>query len=70
MARIYLDYAATTPTHHEVLNTMLPYFTEGFGNPSSIYSYGQEARGAVEEAREKVAGLIGARDDEIVFTMQ
>ncbi len=68
MKRIYLDYAATTPTHPEVLKAMLPYFNEAFGNPSSIYSYGQEARGAVEEARAKVAGLIGARDEEIVFT--
>ena len=47
---------------------MLPHFTDGFGNPSSIYSYGQEARGAIEDAREKVAGLIGARPEEIVFT--
>jgi cysteine desulfurase len=47
---------------------MLPYFTDDFGNPSSIYSYGQEARGAMDEARERVAGLIGARDEEIVFT--
>lgn len=68
MKRIYLDYAATTPTHPEVVQAMLPYFTENFGNPSSIYSYGQEARGAIETARGKVAGLIGARDDEIIFT--
>ena len=68
MKRIYLDYAATTPTHPEVVKTMLPYFTEAFGNPSSIYSYGQEAKGAIEEARAKVADLIGARDEEIVFT--
>jgi cysteine desulfurase len=68
MGRIYLDYAATTPTHPDVLKAMLPYFTEAFGNPSSIYSCGQEAKGAVEEARIKVAGLIGARDEEIVFT--
>ena len=68
MGRIYLDYAATTPTHPEVVKVMLPYFTDAFGNPSSIYSYGQEAKGAVEEARTKVAGLIGARDEEIVFT--
>ena len=68
MGRIYLDYAATTPTHPDVLKAMLPYFTEAFGNPSSIYSYGQEAKGAVEEARARVAGLIGARDEEIVFT--
>jgi cysteine desulfurase len=68
MKRVYLDYAATTPTHPEVVKTMLPYFTESFGNPSSIYSYGQEARGAIEEARRKVATLIGAHEDEIVFT--
>lgn len=68
MKRIYLDYAATTPTHPEVVKAMLPYFTEIFGNPSSIYSYGQEAKGAIEEARAKVASLIGARDEEIVFT--
>jgi len=68
MRRIYLDYAATTPTHPEVVKTMLPYFTDVFGNPSSIYSYGQEAKGAIEGARTKVADLIGARDEEIVFT--
>ena len=68
MRRIYLDYAATTPTHPEVVKVMLPYFTEAFGNPSSIHSYGQEAKGAVGEARVKVANLIGARDEEIVFT--
>jgi len=68
MRRIYLDYAATTPTHPEVVKAMLPYFTDVFGNPSSIYSYGQEAKGAIEEARVKVADLIGARREEIVFT--
>jgi cysteine desulfurase len=68
MRRIYLDHAATTPTHPEVVKAMLPYFTDAFGNPSSIYSYGQEARGAVEEARTKVAELIGARSEEIIFT--
>lgn len=68
MKRIYLDYAATTPTHPDVVKAMLPYFTDVFGNPSSIYSYGQEAKGAVEEARTKVAALINARDEEIVFT--
>jgi len=68
MKRIYLDYAATTPTHPEVVKAMLPYFTDVFGNPSSIYSYGQEAKGAIEEARAKVADLIGAQDKEIVFT--
>jgi cysteine desulfurase len=68
MRRIYLDHAATTPTHPEVVKAMLPYFTDAFGNPSSIYSYGQEARGAIEEARTKVAELIGARSEEIIFT--
>ncbi len=68
MKRIYLDYAATTPTHPEVVKAMLPCFTEVFGNPSSIYSCGQEAKGAIEEARVKVADLIGALDEEIVFT--
>ncbi len=68
MGRIYLDYAATTPPHLEVLKAMLPYFTDAFGNPSSIYSYGQEAKGAIEEARVKVAALIGSRPEEIVFT--
>ena len=68
MKRIYLDYAATTPTHPEVLKAMLPYFTEVFGNPSSIYSYGQEAKGAIGEAMVQVAELIGARDEEIIFT--
>ena len=68
MRRIYLDYAATTPAHPEVAKTMLPYFTDAFGNPSSIHSYGQEAKVAIEEARVKVANLIGARDEEITFT--
>jgi len=68
MKRIYLDYAATTPTHPEVVKAMLPYFTETFGNPSSLYSYGQEAKRATDEARSKVARLIGARGGEIVFT--
>ena len=68
MRRIYLDYAATTPTHPEVVKAMLPYFTDAFGNPSSIHSYGQEAKGAIEEVRVKVAHLINARDEEIVLT--
>ena len=68
MKRIYLDYAATTPTHPDVVEAMLPYFSDSFGNPSSIYSYGQESKGAAEKAREQVANLIGAHDDEIVFT--
>ena len=68
MKRIYLDYAATTPTHPQVVKAMLPCFTDAFGNPSSIHSYGQEAKGAVDEARIKLAELIGAGSEEIVFT--
>lgn len=68
MKRIYLDYAATTPVHPEVVKTMSPYFTDSFGNPSSIHSYGQEAREAVEETRATVAALVGASADEIFFT--
>ena len=68
MKRIYLDYAATTPTHPEVLKAMLPYFTDVFGNPSSIHSFGQEAQEAVEKARSQASALIGARSQEIVFT--
>ena len=68
MKRIYLDYAATTPTAPEVVEAMLPYFTDRFGNPSSIHSFGQEGKAAIEEAREKIANLIGAKQEEIIFT--
>jgi cysteine desulfurase len=68
MKKIYLDHAATTPTHPEVMKAMLPYFTDSFGNPSSIHALGQEARQAIEKARGQVAALIGAKEDEIVFT--
>lgn len=68
MKRIYLDHAATTPTHPDVVEAMLPYFSESFGNPSSIHFLGQETRVAVDEARERIASLIGARVDEIIFT--
>ncbi len=68
MKRIYLDYAATTPVHPDVVQEMLPYFHQYFGNPSSIYSIGQEAREGVENARTQIASLIGALPDEIVFT--
>ncbi len=68
MKRIYLDYAATTPAHPEVVKAMIPYFADCFGNPSCLYSYGQEAKEAIEEARVKVADLIGARSSELVFT--
>jgi cysteine desulfurase len=69
MKRIYLDHAATTPVHPEVAKSILPYFSERFGNASTLYSYGQEAREAVEEARGKVALLAGAQSPkEIIFT--
>lgn len=68
MNRIYLDYAATTPIHPEAVAAMMPYLSDAFGNPSSIYSFGQEAKAAMEEARDKIAALIGARSEEIVFT--
>ena len=68
MKKIYLDYAATTPTDPEVLKIMLPYFTDRFGNPSSIHSFGQEAKAAIEKAREEIASFLGAKQDEIIFT--
>lgn len=68
MKRIYLDYAATTPVLPEVLEEMLPYFSEKFGNPSTLYSYGREAKNKIENAREIIANFIGAGQDEIVFT--
>ena len=68
MKRIYMDHAATTSTDVEVVKAMEPYFTLKYGNPNSIHSFGQGAREAVEEARGKVAHLIGANPAEIVFT--
>ena len=68
MNRIYLDYNATTPVEPEVLDAMLPYFSGDFGNASSIHTFGQRARAAVETAREQVAALLGARPQEIIFT--
>lgn len=65
---IYLDHSATTPVRPEVLEAMLPHFSLGFGNPSSIYTIGQEARKAVDDAREQAARILGARMSEIVFT--
>jgi cysteine desulfurase len=65
---IYLDYNATTPVDREVLEAMLPYFAENFGNASSIHSCGQDGRSAVDSARDSVAALIGAKPAEIVFT--
>ncbi len=68
MNRIYLDHNATTAVDPAVLDAMLPYFTGEFGNASSIHTFGQRARAAVETAREQVAALVGARPQEIVFT--
>jgi cysteine desulfurase len=68
MSRIYLDHNATTPLDPRVLDAMLPILREGFGNPSSLHWFGQQARAAVDMAREKVAALIGASPGEIVFT--
>jgi cysteine desulfurase len=68
MRRVYFDHNATTPVDPAVLEAMLPFFTEEFGNASSIHSTGQRARAAVERAREQVAALIGARPAEITFT--
>lgn len=65
---IYLDHAATTPVKREVLEAMLPCFSEKFGNPSSIYSIGRESRKALDEARDQVANAIGAQPKEIYFT--
>ncbi len=65
---IYLDYAATTPVDERVLAKMMPYFRENYGNPSSIHRLGQKAEAAVDEAREKVASVLGCRADEIIFT--
>jgi cysteine desulfurase len=68
MRRVYMDANATTPLLPEVLEAMQPYFVERFGNASSVHSFGQQARGAVEQARIKVAALLHCRPAEIVFT--
>ena len=68
MKRIYLDYAATTPVDPRVKKAMQPYFTEKFGNTMSLHSFGQEAKIALEESRQKVVDLIGAKPSEIIFT--
>ncbi len=65
---VYMDHAATTPVRPEVARAMLPYFSERFGNPSSLYALAREAKEAVEEARRRVAAAIGARPEEIFFT--
>ncbi len=68
MKRRYLDYSATTPVKKEVLEAMIPYFTETFGNASSIHTFGQIAKEVLTESRKKVANLINANENEIFFT--
>jgi len=68
MRKVYLDHSATTPSDPRVVEAMLPYLTEKFGNASSVHSFGQEARAAVDRARRQVAAFAGARANEIVFT--
>lgn len=68
MRRVYLDHAATTPLDARVLEAMLPWLKEHFGNASSVHALGRKARFAVEESRERIAGLLGAEPSEIIFT--
>ena len=68
MREVYLDYSATTPTKEEVVREMIPYYTEVYGNPSSLYSPGLRAKEGVAQARQQVADLIGADPKEIFFT--
>jgi len=68
MRKVYLDHIAATPLHPEALEAMRPFFGEAYGNPQSLHAAGLEAQEAVEEAREEVAGLIGAANSEIYFT--
>ena len=68
MRKVYLDHAATTPLHPEVLSLMYEFMRDTFGNPSSVHSFGREAKKFTQEARQKVADLIGATPEEIYFT--
>lgn len=68
MKKVYLDYGAATPIHPQAIEAMIPYLGELFGNPQSLHDWGQEAKEAIEEARGKVASLIGAQPEEIIFT--
>ena len=68
MKKIYLDYAATTPVDKDVLKAMMPYFSERFGNPSSVHGYGQEALVALDRARHTVADMLGCLSQEVIFT--
>ena len=66
--KVYLDFAATTPVDDRVMEAMLPFYSEQFGNPSSMHSFGQQAEAAVEDARDIVAEGLNSRASEIVFT--
>ena len=68
MQRIYLDYAASTPVDEDVLKAMMPYFSEIYGNPSSVHAFGQEAQAAVDKARAQIAGVLGCLSQEVIFT--
>jgi cysteine desulfurase len=68
MKKHYVDHVATNPLHPDVLKAMMPYFTEEFGNPLSVYEYGMKAKEAIESAREQVAGLVNAKPAEVIFT--
>ncbi|HCC05971.1 TPA: cysteine desulfurase NifS [Candidatus Nomurabacteria bacterium] len=67
-SKIYLDHAATTPTHREVLDAMLPYFGDEYGNPSSLYSSGRKSHAIIEKSRQNIANILGVEKDEIIFT--
>ena len=68
MQRIYMDHAATTPTDPRVVEAMMPYFTEFFGNPSSIHGFGRAARKALEDARAVIAQELGAEPAGVIIT--
>ena len=65
---IYMDHSATTPMRPEAVEAMLPYFSEAYGNPSSLYALAEESRNALDEARERVARVLACRPSEVVFT--
>ena len=68
MKKVYLDHNATTPVHPEVLKAMLPYFSEIYGNASSIHYFGRQARAALEQSRETISGILGCQPEEVIFT--